>query len=171
VSATAPAVLRWSREIVAAAARHDIPPEIIAAMVHQESAGDHKAYRYEPGWRYWYLTGGVLRAPAGISLPTERMQQATSWGLMQVMGAVAREMGCELKWLADIRDDPALALDLGCSYLARLRKRFGGGVERWLGAYNSGSPKEPGSDTWVKYVAPIMERVAAYRSALITGEP
>jgi len=171
VSATAPAVLRWSREIVAAAARHDIPPEIIAAMVHQESAGDPLAMRHEPAWRYWYLAHGSFQAPRGVSVPTERMQQATSWGLLQVMGAVARELDCELPYLSALCCDPALGLDLGCRYLARLAKRFGGGIERAISAYNAGSPQAVGSEQWQRYVVPILGRAPAYRVVLLTGEP
>ncbi len=169
MSTTAPAVLRWSREIVAAATRHDLPPEIVAAMVHQESAGDPLAMRHEPAWRYWYLAHGSFQAPRGVSVPTERMQQATSWGLMQVMGAVARELDCAAPYLSALCD-PALGLDLGCRYLARLVRRFGA-IERAISAYNAGSPQAVGSDQWTRYVVPILARAPAYRVVLITGEP
>lgn len=168
---TLPTVLRWAREITVAAERYDLPPEIVAAMVHQESAGDPRAMRHEPSWRYWYTAHGSLAAPRGVSLPTERMQQATSWGLMQVMGAVARELECAEPFLSELCCNAALGLDLGCAYLAKLRRRFGSEIERAVSAYNAGSPQPRDSKQWADYVVPIMGRAADYRRALLTGEP
>ena len=68
----------------AAAAQHSLDAALICAIVEQESAWDPHAIRYEPAFRSRYV------APLGLP-PTEEVARSISWGLMQVMGQVARE--------------------------------------------------------------------------------
>lgn len=77
---------------------------LVNAIIQVESAGRDGATRFEKGYKYlWnvkddkpYRFGGG-KVPAdfyginGVTASTEFMQQRTSWGAMQVMGAVARE--------------------------------------------------------------------------------
>jgi len=51
----------------------------------------------------------------GYTAGTERILQRTSWGLMQIMGAVARERGFR-GWLTELCD-PAVNLEWGCRHL------------------------------------------------------
>ena len=70
--------------------------------------------------------------------PTERQDQMTSWGLMQVMGAVARELG-HTGPLSDLLDPPT-GLFYGCLHLRRFRAKY----DIWpdvIAAYNAGSPR------------------------------
>jgi hypothetical protein len=83
---------------------------LVCAVVEQESAWDTHAIRYEPGFRTRYV------APLGLP-PTEEIARSISWGLMQVMGQVAREHGFQGKFLSALCD-PAIGLDLGCAALA-----------------------------------------------------
>jgi len=94
----------------AAAAHHELEPALVCAVIEQESAWNTYAIRYEPGFRTRYV------APLGLP-PTEEIARSISWGLMQVMGQVAREHGFTGKFLSALCD-PALGLDSGCAALA-----------------------------------------------------
>jgi len=83
---------------------------LVCAVVEQESAWDTHAIRYEPGFRTRYV------APLGLP-PTEEIARSISWGLMQVMGQVAREHGFSGKFLSELCE-PATGLDVGCTVLA-----------------------------------------------------
>ena len=63
---------------------YGLPWEAVYAFVMTESSGNEYAMRHEPHYRWLF---GQNHSP------TERIGQMTSWGLMQVMGAVAREYG------------------------------------------------------------------------------
>ena len=83
---------------------------LVCAVVEQESAWDAHAIRYEPAFRTRYV------APLGLP-PTEEVARSISWGLMQVMGQVAREHGFSGKFLSALCE-PAAGLDIGCAVLA-----------------------------------------------------
>jgi len=83
---------------------------LVCAVVEQESAWDAHAIRYEPGFRTRYV------APLGLP-STEEVARSISWGLMQVMGQVAREHGFTRKFLSALCE-PAAGLDIGCAVLA-----------------------------------------------------
>ena len=98
----------------AAAAQHSLDPALVCAIVEQESAWDPHAIRYEPAFRTRYV------APLGLP-PTEEVARSISWGLMQVMGQVAREHGFTAQSLAALCD-PATGLAIGCAvFAAKLR--------------------------------------------------
>ncbi|MBZ5501033.1 MAG: transglycosylase SLT domain-containing protein [Acidobacteriia bacterium] len=90
----------------AAAARHSLDPALVCAVVEQESSWDAHAIRYEPAFRARYV------APLALP-PTEEIARSISWGLLQVMGQVAREHGFRGKFLSALCD-PATGLDIGC---------------------------------------------------------
>lgn len=83
---------------------------LVGAIVEQESAWNPHAIRYEPGFRTRYV------APLSLP-PTEEIARSISWGLMQVMGQVAREHGFTGKFLSALCD-PAIGLDIGCAALS-----------------------------------------------------
>jgi len=93
-----------------AAEKHALDPALVCAVVEQESAWDAHAIRYEPAFRTRYV------APLGLP-PTEEIARSVSWGLMQVMGQVAREHGFGGKFLSALCE-PAAGLDIGCAVLA-----------------------------------------------------
>jgi soluble lytic murein transglycosylase-like protein len=74
----------------AAAAAHSLDPALVCAVVEQESAWNSWAIRFEPGFLARYVA--PLHAAGKISA-TEAYARSFSWGLMQVMGQVAREHG------------------------------------------------------------------------------
>jgi soluble lytic murein transglycosylase-like protein len=112
------------------AATHGLNPRLVEAFVFVESSDQAQAIRFEPHI-YELLTTKLPHTP-----PTERMQQATSWGLMQVMGMVARERGYQGTCVA-LCVDPELALTLGCKQLAHLKARTSS-EDEMIRAYNTG---------------------------------
>jgi soluble lytic murein transglycosylase-like protein len=140
------------------AGKHKIPEALLRAIVHVESAGDTWAMRFEPGYRWlWDVRAGrpyrgdpqALPAPSFVSQETELTGQKTSWGLMQVMGAVARELGYRGRYLS-VLCDPDIGLEYGCRHLIVLNKRFGSqGWEATTAAYNAGSPRRNDDGRWV----------------------
>lgn len=148
------------------ARQYDLPVHLVAALVQVESGGDRWAMRTEPAYRYLWdvrrgrpfrCSSGVAAArtppagfgaPDGISRITEWIGQQTSWGYMQVMGAVAREYGYTGHFPGLC--DPLEGLHYGCRHLVRLRDRFHA-EHGWVGvaaAFNAGSPRRTNSGAW-----------------------
>jgi Transglycosylase SLT domain len=75
--------------------RFDLDPALVCAVIEQESAWNTNAIRYEPVFRERYLL------PLKLA-PTEEVARSMSWGLMQVMGQVARENGFTGEFLSEI---------------------------------------------------------------------
>jgi soluble lytic murein transglycosylase-like protein len=96
---------------------HDIDPEIVAALITQESNWDPWVARYEPTYSYLYKPDEFAKKNK-ITRLTEECLQKVSFGLGQIMGAVAREMGHEDSLLK--MSDPKINVDIMCKYLNRL---------------------------------------------------
>ncbi|MGH7161991.1 MAG: lytic transglycosylase domain-containing protein, partial [Planctomycetota bacterium] len=114
------------RELAAAVARrHGLDPKLVDAVIRAES-------RYNP----------------------DAVSNARAYGLMQVTVATARETaGREV--LVHELFEPHVNVDLGCRYLQRLLRAYGGDLRLALMAYNAG----PGSvDRWRKQ-EPDPERI------------
>lgn len=93
---------------IAAAQAHGLDPVLVQAVAEQESNWNPWAIRYEPAFLARYET------PLKLS-PTESTARSISWGLMQIMGEVAREHGYAGN-LAQLCD-PATGLEYGCRKL------------------------------------------------------
>jgi soluble lytic murein transglycosylase-like protein len=119
---------------------------LVCAIIEQESAWDAHAIRYEPGFRSRYV------APLGLP-PTEEVARSISWGLMQVMGQVAREHGFSGKFLS-APCDPATGLDIGCAVLASKLSASAANVERALELWNGGANAD--------YASQVLARLANY---------
>jgi soluble lytic murein transglycosylase-like protein len=117
---------------------HGLPPELVRAMVEQESTFQPYRNRFEEGFYKRYVEGKKLDFVPPLCLKiTEALNRATSWGLLQIMGQVARELGFR-GWLAELCN-PETGLEWGCRRLADMRRRFGS--EGWsvvVRAYNGG---------------------------------
>ena len=102
--------------------------ECVMAFCMVESSLNEWAYRYEPGYRW--VTG------ASIS-QSERIGQMISWGIMQVMGGVAREHG--FKGAFTQLCEPVEGLRYGMRHLQKFWTRY----QNWpdtIASYNAGSP-------------------------------
>jgi len=136
------------------AERHGMDPVLVLAIIEQESGYETHAIRHEPGYRWLWPKPSQVKAPSGVSLATEKNQQATSWGLMQVMGAVAREHGCELPFLTALCSSPALGIEYGVRHLAKLKRRWSFRCD-FISAYNAGHPTQSNA----RYVSEVLARI------------
>ncbi len=132
----------------AAAAYHELDLALVCAIIEQESAWNTHAIRYEPGFRTRYV------APLGLP-PTEEIARSISWGLMQVMGQVAREHGFDRKFLSALCD-PALGLDIGCRVLSHKIASANGDIAAALALWNGGANPN--------YAAQVLARLTRYPS-------
>jgi len=136
-----PTILSPNEQLmVKVAMDHGLPFQLVRAIAIVESSGDTFATRYEPEFYERYVRGdGTIKAFSPCSLQTERTLRATSFGLMQVMGQVARERGYRGPYLTSLCD-PATGLQYGCLHLAAMRRRFAGlGWDAACAAYNGGA--------------------------------
>ena len=128
--------LPW-QEIVKAAGVANTDPYYLAATVWKESRGNPWAQRYEPGYKWLYKHRQIaeLLEPR-ISVETMEVAQKTSYGLCQVMGAVAYENG--------FRGYPGELFEiqrnllLGATIIGHLEKRYGD-WEEVAAVYNGGT--------------------------------
>lgn len=109
---------------------------LLCAVIEHESSWDQWAIRYEPAFFSKYIL--PLMDKGIVQSQTEARARATSWGLMQIMGQVAREQGFTGQFLSQLCD-PDYGLDQGCRKLQRCMNLHVGDVEAALLAYNGGS--------------------------------
>jgi soluble lytic murein transglycosylase-like protein len=136
-STVPPEIIDLARQI---AREHAIDPALVCAVIEQESAWNPWAVRYEPAFLSRYVaplyTAGKLSA-------TEAYTRAMSWGLMQVMGQVAREFGFKETSLSELCD-PATGVEFGCRILsARLARAKGDATAALLDWNGGASPNYP----------------------------
>lgn len=136
-----------------AATTHKIEAELVAAFVAQESGGRRYLSRYEPFFKYYANPIEYAKA-TGVTGMTENVGQSTSWGLMQVMGARARELG--YRGLFPELCDIDLGLYYGCRDLVVIAERYHLDVKSPLTftgalacAYNHGHPETNPNGSWV----------------------
>lgn len=125
-----------------------IDPALAIAIIRVESAGVTYRSRYEPAFRNTFYISKYSDI-LGISFATEEIAQKTSHGLMQVMGAVAREMGYA-DYLTRLYE-PALGCYWGCYKLKILLDKY---QDLWkaVASYNAGSVNLDGSPKNLPYV-------------------
>jgi len=128
-----------------------LDPTLVCAVVEQESAWNPFAVRYEPKFMTDYV--GPLYVNNRINA-TEAYTRSMSWGLMQVMGQVAREKGVTLKFLPGLCD-PEAGLSIGCRKLADCLELAKGDVKKALQSYNGGGDPD--------YADEVMARQATYK--------
>ena len=131
------------------ATKYGLDPFIVCAVIEQESGWNPWAMRFEPAFLARYISGMNLEA-------TEAQARATSFGLMQIMGQVAREKGFQSKYLTQLCD-PDVGVELGCR---KLQECFSVQMdpETSLLAYNGGGNPEYGHQ--------VLARVAHYMPAV-----
>jgi hypothetical protein len=142
-----------------AAERWNADPVTVAALIMQESAGNSWAWRPEPSYRWlWDVVKNapfrkvtpeeLARRTAPHDFPclaggnaNEWIAQQSSYGLLQLMGANAREMGFRGPYLTELFD-PDVNLEWGTRFFSKLVAKYAAGA---ISAYNAGTP-HPGSE-------------------------
>lgn len=140
--------------IDAAATRHGLEPRVVCAQVQVESTANPWAWNPEPKYRWFWDVR--LKRPFRALDPSEIARKAppadfhcyagdpdqewwgqqASWGLLQVMGAVARELGFTGDYLSQLCE-PVLNLELGCTKLGTELTKTGD-IRSALARYNGG---------------------------------
>lgn len=115
----------------------NLPASIIYGICMQESNGKMIACKYTP--KYKWLFNPEQVKPKLCSVKTEKVFQKVSWGVMQCMGAVYRELGYT-DWLPAILTDRYIQVMYGAKHLYNLKKRFPKGND-YIAAYNAGYPR------------------------------
>jgi soluble lytic murein transglycosylase-like protein len=117
---------------VAAALNAGLDPALMCALIAHESAGwKQYAVRYESGFYARYID-----SMKGLN-PTEKTLRATSFGLCQIMGQTARELGFGGDYLTELLD-PLENCKFGCRKLKACLDNEGQDVRRALLRYNGG---------------------------------
>lgn len=79
---------------------YQVDSQWVKAIILTESSGNPYAERYESGYNYTWEVEKCAKK-CNSDLATELKSQKTSWGLGQIMGAVAREQG-HTDWLTQL---------------------------------------------------------------------
>jgi soluble lytic murein transglycosylase-like protein len=118
-----------------AAAARSLDPALVCAVIEQESSWNTWAMRYEPFFFTKYVA--VLYTNNKITA-SEAYARGFSWGLMQVMGQTAREMGFDGNFLSALCD-PEQGLAIGCKLLRKKIDTMDNDLTRGLLAWNGGA--------------------------------
>jgi soluble lytic murein transglycosylase-like protein len=151
---------------------YQLKPQIIAAIIWQESRGKPWAIRYEHGFYQRYLQDKNREDLSGfvpLKIPTlnsEKRARAFSWGAMQIMGETARSIGYAEEYLSTLCF-PEENIKIGCLYLRHLLNDYAGLSEdeqyrKALLRYNGGGN--------LNYPAEIIAHVTSetYKNILIS---
>jgi len=111
-----------------------LDPALICAIIEQESNWKPWAIRYEPDFYLRYVLPNI---PKEKICATEAHARAISWGLMQVMGEVAREAGFKGDSLAELCE-PEAGVGIGCKVFAEKLARTNGDTRTALQQWNGG---------------------------------
>jgi soluble lytic murein transglycosylase-like protein len=120
------------------AKRHALDPSLVCALIEQESAWNTHAIRYEPGFFAKYVAPLFTNNKVEPPTNTEANSRAISWGLMQVMGQSAREIGFIGQFLSELCD-PAIGIEVGCLLFARKLGAAHGDIDDALQCWNGGA--------------------------------
>lgn len=132
--------------ILQKAKEYRIKSDLLKAVVLVESSGNQWAMRAEPGYP-WLFEVNRLSNEIGCNRDTMKVMQSTSWGLMQIMGAVAYEYGFN-GWCSELCK-PDINLDYGCKHLKAKITKYGPNPADIYAAYNAGSVRKMDNKTYV----------------------
>lgn len=143
-------------DIEMVAGRFQIRPNLIHAVVLVESSGNRHAWNPEPKYKWLWdvkknapfrkLTDGEsmdesppndFHGYKGSDRDQEWWGQQASWGLMQIMGAVARELGFQEVFFTALCET-GYGLHFGTTHLKNLLGWAKGDESAALAAYNGG---------------------------------
>lgn len=131
-----------SRKAVVAkwAQRYGLDSSLVCALIEHESSWNQWAERFEPMFYDRYIQPLVNRNE--VKTATEAKSRATSYGYMQVMGQVAREMGFIGRYLTELCD-PEVGIDYGCRKLQQCFQKHPDARGALLCFNGGGDPQYP----------------------------
>jgi len=132
------------------AQEHGIDAALVCAVIEQESGWCPWATRYETNFMTRYIAPLYVK---GNMSATEAYTRAMSWGLLQIMGEVAREEGFEGRFLSELCD-PLTGLERGCTHLKIILKKHPTDIGAALLAWNGGGNPE--------YASEVLARLPSY---------
>ncbi len=103
-------VAQWSAQIAKAAAKHGVPPQLVAGIMATESGGQQRVHSW------------------------------CCYGLMGLLPKTASEQAGRTVSPTELVEGPALNIDLGTKLLETLWKKYGGNVVKIAASYNAGGP-------------------------------
>jgi soluble lytic murein transglycosylase-like protein len=130
------------------ATAHLLDPAIVAAVCEQESGWNPFAVRYENEFLHRYVKPLNPLAPT-----TPEITRACSFGLMQIMGLTAMELGWRGYYLTQLCD-PEIGMEFGCRKLRKCFDLHPNDNIAALLAYNGGSNPI--------YASQVLARVSKY---------
>lgn len=140
-----------------------VPQELIKAIALKESGWITWRTRFEPRWSYFYKPE-LFASTLGITVETEKINQATSFGLMQIMCGSARELGFDGH--ATQLCDPEIGLFYGTKKLNELMKKYSHMTDV-IAAYNQGDNRRLGEPGFPyanqAYVDSVLKNVDYYK--------
>lgn len=147
---------------------HQLEPELIAAVIQTETGGNTFAVRFERNYKYTFAIQ-ELAEQIGCTVDTMERMQKTSYGLMQVMGAVAYEHGLLKeeekfsRWPTALTL-PSLGIEYGCRHLKRRANIHGDDAAAIYAAYNAGSVVKTAGGFYINQIA--VDRFYSFYRAL-----
>lgn len=140
------------------AQKADLDPKLVYAICMTESSLRPEVTRFEPAFKY-LLTPALFAEKLGIELEEEIKDQKTSFGLMQLMGACAREHSFQGN-LSELLH-PDVGLHYGCMHLKKFVKKYAKQGDA-IASYNAGSPRiKDGQYENQKYVDKVLKAYAS----------
>lgn len=112
------------------ATSNQIDVALLCAVVEHESSWNPFAIRMEKAFYDKYVAQMSLN-------DTEEYTRSMSWGLMQIMGETARELGFDGHFMSELCD-PDVGMTYGCKKLARCLAIHNLDQMAALSAYNGG---------------------------------
>lgn len=113
--------------------------KLVKAVIQAESDWRTHAVRYEKSYVYLYKVDELAKKHS-VTSGTLEMLQKSSWGLMQVMGAVAMEYGLNELPSALVR--PEVGIYFGCLHLESMKHKWGNDPFDIYAAYNAGAVRK-----------------------------
>lgn len=143
------------------AAEFEIDPDLIEALCQTESSCNPKATRYEPNFYKTYILPMLHQ---NAITPDEAIGRATSWGLMQIMGQVAREK----RFMGNFEElfEPAIGLHWALKHLKYFMNKCTI-LDSAIASYNAGSPRINKDGAYVNQV--YVDKVNKYLKKIKEG--
>jgi hypothetical protein len=154
-----------SKLVKAECERRQINPNVISAIISTESNWQANTARYEKNFTYTFKAD-LFANMFNITLQTENTLQKFSWGLMQIMGGTARDLGFS-GWVPDLCK-PEIGVMWGCEYFEKRCMDYLD-LNDQLAAYNAGSVKRKSNGSYInqEYVDKVLSLFHAFNNKRI----